>query len=198
MRINKIILITGTPGVGKTTIAKELASKMNVNYLGISDLVKKEKLYIELDSERNSLIVDIKKVKKKVNQIVVDSELSFIIEGHFVGDVVPKTLVDMIIVLRKNPHELKVILESRGYTEKKVYENLQAEILDVCLWNMIKIFGKDRICEINTTGLLLKEIIEKIILIINNHENWEIGIVDWLTTLELERNLEKFFRFSEY
>jgi adenylate kinase len=191
-------LITGTPGVGKTTIAKELASNLNLNYLGISDIIKKEKLYISLDSKRNSLIVDIEEVKKRVNQIIVGSEASFIVEGHFVGDVVPKPLVDMIFVLRKNPHELKIILENRGYSEKKVYENLEAEILDVCLWDMVNIFSKDRICEINTTGLKLEKIVEKIILAINKLESCEIGIVDWLNTLVLEGNLKKFFRFSEY
>jgi len=56
MQTTKVVLVTGTPGVGKTTVAHKLASKLNAAYVGITELVKKQKLYISVDEERQTLI----------------------------------------------------------------------------------------------------------------------------------------------
>ena len=62
-----MILITGTPGVGKTTIAQKLKSKLGADYLGISEVVKEQKLFTSEDKERNTLIADTERVKKYLN-----------------------------------------------------------------------------------------------------------------------------------
>ena len=37
----RIIIVTGTPGTGKTTIAKKLAKKLNFHYLDVNNVIKK-------------------------------------------------------------------------------------------------------------------------------------------------------------
>ena len=39
------ILLTGTPGVGKTTLGKELASRSGLKYVNVGDLAREGKGY---------------------------------------------------------------------------------------------------------------------------------------------------------
>lgn len=59
------IFLTGTPGVGKTTVSKLLAKKLSAKVININELVKEKSLYIGLDEKRNSVIVDLKNYVKK-------------------------------------------------------------------------------------------------------------------------------------
>ncbi|HLG24957.1 MAG TPA: AAA family ATPase [Candidatus Nanoarchaeia archaeon] len=62
----KVICVTGTPGTGKTTVAKKLALKIGFLYLDINGFVSKNKLYSGYDKKRKSKIVDIKKLNKEL------------------------------------------------------------------------------------------------------------------------------------
>ena len=68
--MKKIILVTGTPCVGKTSVSRKLAAKLNALHIDLAELVKREKLYSEIDTERNSLIADLDKVSQKVKKII--------------------------------------------------------------------------------------------------------------------------------
>ena len=37
----KVIIISGTPGTGKTTLAKKLAKKLDFEYIDINKIIKK-------------------------------------------------------------------------------------------------------------------------------------------------------------
>ncbi|MFA5365292.1 MAG: AAA family ATPase, partial [Candidatus Bathyarchaeia archaeon] len=127
----KTVLITGTPGVGKTTVAQKLASKLGATNIGITELVKQENLITEHDVDRSTLVADTPKVSKRLQELFGQIEGTVIVEGHYVVDVVPKKDVNIVFVLRRDPRQLEQVLKSRGYSEKKVNENLAAEILDV-------------------------------------------------------------------
>jgi adenylate kinase len=126
-----IICVTGTPGTGKTTLAKILAKKLKYRYLDVKKLIKKNKLYEKYDVSSGSYIVDVKKLNKflismiKINQnLIIDSHLS-----HYL----PKRDVDMCVVTKCELKELKKRLEKRRYSKEKIRENLDAEIFDICL-----------------------------------------------------------------
>ena len=59
-----VILITGTPGTGKTTHAQLVAeqSPVPLRHISVGDLVKEKNLYEEYDDEWQSYIVDEDKV----------------------------------------------------------------------------------------------------------------------------------------
>lgn len=80
---------------------------------------------------------------------------------------------DYIIVLRCNPEIIKERLEKRGYKPKKVLENIQAEILDVCLCE-----SKGKVYEIDTTNRDVENIVDEIIEAIK-HKKERKGVVDW-------------------
>ena len=193
-------MITGTPGVGKTTVSRKLASNLNANYVNISELVKEKKLETTIDNDRETLIVDPLEVSGELQKILEKRDETFIIEGHYVVDVLPKTKVSIVFVLRRDPRELKEVLQKRGYNMKKIWENVDAEILDICLSDVLSTIDATRVCEIDVSGKNLDLIIEEITEILNTKKSCNFGKVDWLGKLELEGQLEdilKNIRLSE-
>ena len=190
----KAILVTGTPGAGKTTIAHKLASKLNANYLCITDLVKKKQLFTSEDKERNTLIADTAEVEKHLQKILANTAATTVIDGHYAVDVAPKKQVEMVFVLRRDPRQLKTVLETRGYDTKKVWENLTAEILDVCLWDAMSVYGSDKVCEIDVSNKTIDEVVEEVTHVLEKRKDCRQGTVDWLKKLETDGQLEEFLK----
>ena len=61
------ILITGTPGTGKTTICKELADASGLNYYNISELAMENKFYCNYDEELQSWELDEDKIIDEID-----------------------------------------------------------------------------------------------------------------------------------
>jgi adenylate kinase len=61
-RTNPNIVITGTPGVGKTTHAELLARNTGFKHISINDIVKNERCHEGWDDELETWIVDEDKV----------------------------------------------------------------------------------------------------------------------------------------
>ncbi len=132
----KLIAVTGTPGTGKSTIAKKLSLSLDYAYLSGSELVKKAKLAEKYDKRRKTAVVDASlfthavlkvrdyEVKKGSKGLIVDSHLS-----HFL----PPKAVSACIVLTCSLPELAARLAKRGYSRAKIRENLDAEIFDTIL-----------------------------------------------------------------
>ncbi|RLI13479.1 hypothetical protein DRO35_00140 [Candidatus Bathyarchaeota archaeon] len=190
----RVLIITGTPGTGKSSVSKALASKIGAKVVSVGELVKKERLYTEWDNERETLIADMKVLSRRINQIIDSIKGDLIIEGHYAVHVVSPERVRFVFVLRKNPKYLKRILEERGYNQRKIRENLVAEILDVCLFDAVSICGVEKVCEINTDFKGPSEVAEEILLIIEGKKEPHVGIVDWLGMLEAEGKLDDYLK----
>ena len=52
------ILVTGTPGTGKTVTAQTLAEKTGLNYINVGDLAKEKHLYDGWDEEYGCHVLD--------------------------------------------------------------------------------------------------------------------------------------------
>lgn len=52
------ILVTGTPGTGKTVLASELAQRTGLTYVNVGDLAKEKDLYEGWDEEFNCHVLD--------------------------------------------------------------------------------------------------------------------------------------------
>ena len=156
--------------------------------------MKREKLYSRIDRKRKTLVADIEKVSKKIDEIIHSTATDLIVEGHFAVDVVPPEKISIVFVLRRDPKDLEKNLKRRSYSEEKIKENVAAEILDACLYNAIKTCGEDKVCEINVTSRNVEDVVQEIIKVINGEEKCKIGIVDWLEKLEAEGKLDKYLK----
>ena len=62
---------------------------------------------------------------------------------------------------------------------EKVKENVEAELLDVCLAEAIEAYGEEKVCELDTTGIEPSEIVETVISVLGGRP---CGTrVDWLS-----------------
>lgn len=52
------IIITGTPGVGKTTHCEMLAEQLGLRHLGINEVIKDKECYVGRDEEMQSWVLD--------------------------------------------------------------------------------------------------------------------------------------------
>jgi adenylate kinase len=194
MKIKRIILVTGTPAVGKTTIASLLASKLDATHIDLTELVKREKLISGVDEKRETLIADIDQISKRLQKIIRASKRDIIVDGHYAVDVIPTNDINLVLVLRRSPDELKKEMEKRGFREKKLRENLAVEILDICLWEAVSTCGQGKVCEIDVTGREIEEVVEEAILVLKGKKKCRVGIVDWLAKLDRENRLPDFFK----
>ncbi len=126
-----VIIITGTPGTGKTCLGKKLATFLNYEYIDVNDIIFKNKLNENYDKKRDTFIVDEKKLVKILNKII-KAKKNLIIESHMAHHLNPKH-VNLCIVTKCNLKVLRNRLKNKGYSKSKVRENLDAEIFDICL-----------------------------------------------------------------
>jgi broad-specificity NMP kinase len=131
------IIITGTPGVGKTTTCTDLVSQTSdtpfpLTHLSISAVVKDKDCYDGYDEELNTSIVDEDKLLDAVEAILLASPNGGHVIDYHACDLFPPSWIDLVVVLRCQ--DTKVFyerMEERAYNEKKMQENIDAEIFGV-------------------------------------------------------------------
>ncbi len=174
--MKRIIFISGTPTVGKTTISEKLALKLNAKLIKINDFVFENNLTLGKDADKGYEVIDIDKLDIALSNELENYEGTVIVEGH-VSHLCNNC--DKIIVLRANPDILKERLINRGYSQSKIRENLEAEALGVCSVEAFDIHG-DCVNELDVGNLTIEESISILEDIINNKADYPIGNVDYM------------------
>ena len=190
----RVILITGTPCVGKTTTAKALAAKLNAAYINLTDYAKANNLILSEDKERNTLVIDEEGMQQKLAQTIDETDnTNVIVDGHYASAVTPTQHTAQVFVLRRNPKELKVFMEKCGYSGSKMWENLQAEIIDVVLGEAVEVHA-GRVCELDVTGKSVEEVVVEILDVLEKRKTCFVGVVDWLGMLEREGLTDQYLK----
>jgi len=195
----KIIIISGTPGCGKTSIAHELSKLIDTKIISLNELAVSDDFSFEYDKERKTYIVDFKiflpYILKKIKMIKMNPSQFLIIESHF-SDIIPNKYVDYIFVLRCDPDELVKRLQKKNFNLDKIRENVQSEILGNCVNYLVQKKIKKPIYEIDTTNLNIESVtktINDIIFAKVDVENYYLGKIDWLKKLFQEDRLIGYF-----
>lgn len=128
----KAIIVTGSVGSGKTTVAKKLARKYRYKYVDVNKLIKEKRLYDDYDSVMKSYIVDTPVLVKFLRKMIEKSKKKLVIDSHM-SHYLPKKYVEVCVVTTCDLLELKKRLKRRKYPKAKFEENMNAEIFEVCL-----------------------------------------------------------------
>jgi adenylate kinase len=178
----KIIILSGTPGVGKTVLGKLLAKEAGFTFLSLSELVKKERLYERFDRRARSYIINEPAVRKRLKDYFEDHRKKGVVfETHSLSSILHKTRGVVAVVLRLDPVVLAKRLGARNWPKLKIWENVEAEMIDASLYDSLKVLGKRRVLEIDTTGRRPEELVREILRALSRNRRWSLkSSADWL------------------
>lgn len=137
------VLITGTPGTGKSSLSQMIAQELGLRHLEVGKIIKQEQFYSEFDDEYNSYSIE-----EEDEERLLDYLEPLLVEGNNVLDyhgceLFPKRWLHQVVVLRADtaPHFDR--LTARGYDEAKREENMEAEITGVVAEEATESFDAD-------------------------------------------------------
>jgi len=88
-------------------------------------------------------------------------------------------------VLRSDPRILEKRLCNRGWNEKKIQENVLAEILDICLSEAIHEYGTKRVEQLITSRSDIEGCVRFAKRILSHQKTKKVA-VDWLSDVALD------------
>jgi adenylate kinase len=175
------VLITGTPGTGKTTISRLLATDLRASYVDPEILLRRKGIDYIYDEKRKTRIVSLKRLQNVLSARAARADHGLVIDSHIALEVGPLPRLVGVIVLRCDPIVLEQRLQRKRWSKSKIGENLQAEILDICLWDAVKNYGWNAILEIDTTQKTPRQVIQSITKGLYRKRVQKQPKVDWLS-----------------
>ena len=127
----KIIVITGTPASGKSTIAGRVARRIGgAAVIRANDLVRSRRLFTSRSPD-GTMVADMRKLREAINaEIRRSCSATVIVEGHLLCEIRIRNA--MVIVIREHLLTLEKRMKRRGYPEPKIRENIISEAIDYC------------------------------------------------------------------
>ncbi len=181
--------ISGTPGTGKSSVAKILSLYLNMPVIDLSKYVIENNLILFYDSERHTNVIDEDRVRSELLRLY-HSNGAMIIDSHY-AEIAPKEILEVVFIIRRDPEELMNILLKRGWNSNKIVENVEAELLSICTLNAIDELGEDLVIEIDATSKSHDEVALELIEILFGEKPVYYGhTIDWLSILPQNKLLK--------
>lgn len=185
-----MLVITGSPGVGKHSIARIIAKKLGLKLIDINSIALKNNAVISKD--KSGYVVDIKKLSSILRKEI---KKDCLVVGHLAPYVLKARNTSLVAVIRRSPYELKKVYAKRGYDREKIMDNVSSEVIGICLYDSIKRFGEGRVAEFDSTGKKPEKLTGEIISVINRELEGSVGKVDWLSLIVKNNDLQRFFEY---
>ena len=155
-----VVLITGTPGVGKHTTGRLLSEETGWPVIDVNQSARMAGL-CGLNaachdgggsggggsgggggtSNARGIEVDVGELSEVIRLRLADQG-SCIIVGHLAPYVTPPERTTLAAILRRNPRDLARVYRERGYAPSKARDNTGAEVLGTIAYDVFATFGK--------------------------------------------------------
>ena len=152
------IIITGSPGVGKTSAARALGKKLGWTVLNENQFALEQKIG-KWNPEEDELVIPLEPYAKALNRLFLDKK-NIIIEGHLLCEL--KARPDFAVLIKVHPELLEGRLHSRNYSEEKVQDNVFCEGIEYCKKHLLRNYPKEKVVEVES-GKSIKETLDRII-----------------------------------
>jgi adenylate kinase len=193
LRKGTAILITGTPGTGKTTVSRLLATELRACYVNPKNLLRRRFIDYAYDEQRRTRIVSLARLRKALYDHATRADHGLVVDSHIAPEIGTLPRLVRAIVLRCDPIVLQRRLERKRWSKSKISENLQAEILDICLWGTVQNYGLEKIVEIDTTQKTPRHIVQLIMKDMRKKRIQKQPRVNWLLSLKRKGILASYF-----
>lgn len=134
-----VIGVTGTPGTGKKSVAPLLARKLRIACVGLGAATPGSGEEIEVDTFG---------LRRQIGRHPPGRVVAY---GHLLPYILPSRLAAKVLVLRCEPRVLKNRLWRRGYSESKIKDNVEAELIGLIASDAFSTFGPAKTVELDTT-----------------------------------------------
>jgi len=124
------ILITGTPGTGKSTLSSEIGQLSSLEWINVGEIAKTNNLFEGFDESLNCHIIDEDQIISELEDTILEG--GKIVDYHSC-DFFPEDWFDIVFVLSTDNTILYDRLIRRGYSGKKLENNIQCEIFQTLL-----------------------------------------------------------------
>jgi len=131
MRSVPNILVAGTPGTGKSTLCQQITElHPEFDWVDVGQIAKDEKLFEGYDSTYGCHVLNEEKLLDEIEDQM--EEGGKVVDYHGC-DFFPQRWFDIVFVLRTDNTVLYDRLVARGYSGKKLQDNVQCEIFQTIL-----------------------------------------------------------------
>lgn len=170
------LALTGTPGTGKTQVARAL-ERSGVRVVFLNEEAKAAGAVTGRDRLRGSFEVDVGRLDRSVARLLRGQTGPVVFEGHLAHHL----KVDRAVVLRCPPRVLARRLKRRGWSERKLRENVCAEAVGVIVTEAVERLGRPRVFEINMAGARPAERARRVARILEGRGESDLaGKIDFL------------------
>jgi len=189
--MGRAVIVTGTPGTGKTVFARSLAKSLGLPYLSLPDYAAKRRLFSGYDKKRESKVIDITRVRNSLKADLARQSGLTVIDTNVPDGIVPKSKAKVVVVLRCHPKVLEQRLRKRKWSRDKVYENVLAEILDSILVSATAHYGSSRVVQVDMTKRALRSCVQDVERALKEKRVPKVK-VDWIKRLNREGLLSRY------
>ena len=179
--MQNVIIVAGTPGVGKTALARTLAKKTGSLYLNLGEFVKENKLFTRYDRQSQSYTINERRLQRALMQFfVTHKNKPIVIETHWLGRFMRKRPGMVALVVRLDPMVLARRLKSRKWRKQKIWDNVESELIDLSLYESVKFLGPEHVYQIDASRKNPREIVREAMQLLHSGRGWDGVTPNWL------------------
>ncbi|CEI85987.1 hypothetical protein RMCBS344292_00435 [Rhizopus microsporus] len=139
------ILVTGTPGTGKTTTSEMIAEATGLEHVNVGDIVKTKQYHEGYLEEFDTHVLDEDRLLDDLEEIVKDG--GKVVDFH-TCDIFPERWFDLVLVLRTDTANLYDRMVKR-----KIDENMECEIMQVVLETAHESYAPEIVVELPSNSV---------------------------------------------